>query len=402
MKLPVKIAFRYLFSKKMNLVNIISLISVFGVAGMSAALIVILSVFNGFDTLIQSMMNRFDPDIKITAEKGTSFLLDSLTFNKIKNVDNVKTAVSCVEETALFQYGHYQNVARMKGVGEDYAKICDIDSCTYIGEFLLEDTITGVPFAVVGSDIAGSLGINIGGFTPLKIYVPLRSEKVSIDPSSAFSQSGISPSGIFHIHQDFDSKYVIVPEKFARKALEYAPEEYSSIEILCYDYSKVSKTVKDLSELLGPGFEIKDRYRQQDMLYKIMKSEKLSIILMLSFIIVIASFNIIGALTMLIIDKKNDIKILSHLGADLKFIRRVFSSTGRLITLAGAFSGLVLGLLICWLQIKFKLLTFPGDGSFIIDAYPVEVRFEDTLVTLLIVTVIGFLASALPVKKIFV
>ena len=133
-----------------------------------------------------------------------------------------------------------------------------------------------------------------------------------------------------------------------------------------------------------------------------MKSEKLSIILMLSFIIVIASFNIIGALTMLIIDKKNDIKILSHLGADLKFIRRVFSSTGRLITLAGAFSGLVLGLLICWLQIKFKLLTFPGDGSFIIDAYPVEVRFEDTLVTLLIVTVIGFLASALPVKNIFV
>lgn len=398
MNLPVKFAFRYLFSRKMSLVNIISLISVFGVAGMTAALIVILSVFNGFDSLIQSMMNQFDPDIKVSASQGKTFKINKSTYQALNSIDNVKIVMQNIEETALFQYEHYQYIATIKGVETNYDEICNIKNCTYIGQYLLKDQ-QGISFALVGNDIAGNLTVNINGFTPLKIYAPRRTEKVSMNPADAFSHSLIVPSGIFHIHQDFDSKYVIVPIDFARNLLEYDSTEVSSLEIACHDYTKVAATCKQIKEILGGEFQVKDRYQQQDMLYKIMQSEKMSIIVMLSFIIIIASFNIIGALTMLIIDKRKDIITLTDLGADSIFIRKIFANTGRLITLTGAIAGIIIGLLICWIQIQFHVITFP-EGSFIIDYYPVEVRFWDIVVTTIIVTIIGFVAAVIPTRKI--
>ena len=397
MNLPVKFAFRYLFSRKMSLVNIISLISVFGVAGMTAALIVILSVFNGFDSLIQSMMNQFDPDIKVSVSQGKTFKINKSTYDALSSIDNVKIVMQNIEETALFQYEHYQYIATIKGVELNYDEICNIKNCTYIGEYLLKDP-KGIPFALVGNDIAGNLTVNINGFTPLKIYAPRRTDKVSMNPADAFSHSLIVPSGIFHIHQDFDSKYVIVPIDFARNLLEYDSTEVSSLEIACHDYSKVSATCQQIKDILGDGFQVKDRYQQQDILYKIMQSEKMSIIVMLSFIIIIASFNIIGALTMLIIDKRKDIITLTDLGADSIFIRKIFANTGRLITLTGTIAGIIIGLLICWIQIQFHVITFP-EGSFIIDYYPVEIRFWDIVVTTIIVTAIGFIASIIPTRR---
>ena len=400
MKLEQKFAFRYLFSLKMSLVNVISMISILGVSGMAAALIVILSVFNGFDSLIRSMINQFDPDIKITISLGKTFKISNEKLSEISNLNSVQAITCCIEETVLFEHQGYQQIAILKGVDNNFGFTSGIKDNVYAGDYILKDSISNIPFAVLGCDIASSLGLSISSVVPLKIYVPSRQEKVSItNPYSAFSRADITPRGIFHIHQDFDSKYVIVPIDFAKELLEYNENEFSSLEILCKTQTDVKQTCKDLEQILGKDFEIKDRYHQQDMLYKIMESEKLSIILMLSFIIVIASFNVSGALSMLIIDKKNDIKTISHLGGNEKFIRNIFFSTGELITLSGAVIGTIFGLFICFLQINFHLLTFP-EGSFIIDYYPVEIRFTDIIITFLIVTSIGFLASRIPTQRI--
>ena len=397
MNLPAQIARRYLFSRRLSLVNVISFIAVLGVAGMSAALVVILSVFNGFDSIISSMVNQFDPDLKIAPARGKTFKIDENLRCKLANIEGVGAVSYTVEETALFQYDNYQYIATIKGVDHNYAHVCDIPSNVIIGEYLLQDT-SGVPFAIVGADIAANLWVQPNGLTPLKIYAPRRTAKVSPSPAEAFTSGLLMPSGIFHIHQDFDAKYVIAPLPFTKELLEFDDDEYSAIEIrINSDPDATAARIKQLFG--GDQFTVKNRVQQQDTLYKIMQSEKLSIIVMLTFIIIIASFNIVGALAMLIIDKKGDIATLSHLGANSGFIRKIFVRTGQLITLTGVVSGIALGLLVCWLQLNFHLLTFP-EGSYIIDAYPVEVRFWDVIATAAIVTAIGFLAALVPTRKI--
>lgn len=380
----------------MSLVNVISFIAVFGVAGMSAALVVILSVFNGFDSIISSMVNQFDPDLKITATKGKSFTMDDNVRSQLQDMEDIEAVSFTVEETALFQYDNYQYIATIKGVDERYAQVCDIPNNVIIGDYMLRDA-TGVPFAVLGADIAANLWVQPNGLTPMKIYAPRRTAKVSPSPAEAFSSGLIMPSGVFHIHQDFDAKYVIAPLEFAKELLEFDDNEFSSVEIRTNGNDDA--IAAKIKTLLGDNFTVKNRYQQQDTLYKIMQSEKLSIIVMLTFIIIIASFNIVGALAMLIIDKKGDIATLSHLGANNGFLRRIFVRTGQLITITGVVSGIALGLLLCWLQMQFHLLSFP-EGSYIIDAYPVEIRALDVIATAIIVTTIGFLAALIPTRKI--
>ncbi|MBO4771147.1 MAG: ABC transporter permease [Bacteroidales bacterium] len=398
MNLPTHIARRYLFSRKLSLVNVISFIAILGVAGMSAALVVILSVFNGFDSIISSMVNQFDPDMKIAPVKGKTFTMPQDIRSQLSNIEGVEGVSFTVEETALFQYDNYQYIATIKGVDNGYAQVCDIPANVIIGEYLLQDT-SGVPFAIVGSDIAANLWVQPNGLTPMKIYAPRRTAKVSTSPAEAFSSGLLMPSGVFHIHQDFDAKYVIAPLSFTKEILELDDDEFSAIEIRTNgDDDAIAARIR---QLIGDNFTIKNRYQQQDTLYKIMQSEKLSIFVMLTFIIIIASFNIVGALAMLIIDKKGDIATLSHLGANNGFLRKIFVRTGQLITITGVISGIALGLLVCWLQLNFQLLTFP-EGSYIIDAYPVEVRFWDVIATAVIVTAIGFLAALIPTRRLFV
>ena len=398
MNLPTHIARKYLFSRKLSLVNVISFIAILGVAGMSAALVVILSVFNGFDSIISSMVNQFDPDMKIAPVKGKTFTMPQDIRSQLSNIEGVEGVSFTVEETALFQYDNYQYIATIKGVDNGYAQVCDIPANVIIGEYLLQDT-SGVPFAIVGSDIAANLWVQPNGLTPMKIYAPRRTAKISTSPAEAFSSGLLMPSGVFHIHQDFDAKYVIAPLSFTKEILELDDDEFSAIEIRTNgDDDAIATRIR---QLIGDNFTIKNRYQQQDTLYKIMQSEKLSIFVMLTFIIIIASFNIVGALAMLIIDKKGDIATLSHLGANNGFLRKIFVRTGQLITITGVISGIALGLLVCWLQLNFQLLTFP-EGSYIIDAYPVEVRFWDVIATAVIVTAIGFLAALIPTRRLFV
>ncbi|MBR3711711.1 MAG: ABC transporter permease [Bacteroidales bacterium] len=396
MNLPTHIARRYLFARKLSLVNVISFIAILGVAGMSAALVVILSVFNGFDSIISSMVNQFDPDMKIAPVKGKTFKMTEDIRRQLYNIEGVEGVSFTVEETALFQYDNYQYIATIKGVDNGYAQVCDIPANVIIGEYLLQDT-SGVPFAIVGSDIAANLWLQPNGLTPMKTYAPRRTAKVSPSPAEAFTSGMIMPAGVFHIHQDFDAKYVIAPLAFTKELLEFDDDEFSAIEIRTNGNDNA--IAAQIKTLLGDQFTVKNRYQQQDTLYKIMQSEKLSIFVMLTFIIIIASFNIVGALAMLIIDKKGDIATLSHLGANNGFLRSIFVRTGQLITITGVFIGIVLGLLVCWLQLQFQLLTFP-EGSYIIDAYPVEVRFWDVIATAVIVTAIGFLAALIPTRKI--
>lgn len=365
---------------------------------MTASLVVILSVFNGFDSLIRSMINQFDPDLKVTAAQGKTFMLDPDQYQLVSQIDGVQSVSLNVQETALFQYDNYQYIATLKGVDDNYPSVCNIPDNIYVGDYILRDS-SNIPFAVVGAEIASHLWMQVNGFTPIKVYAPLRHDKVSINPDEAFARANVMPGGVFHIHQDFDSKYVLVPLDFARDLLEYDDHEISSIEISCMPSADEAIVVAKIREILGDGVLVKNRFQQQDMLYKIMKSEKLSIFVMLSFIIVIASFNIIGALSMLIIDKKRDIQILSHLGANQGFVKSIFRITGQLITLVGVVSGVAFGLLVCWAQLQFQFLKFP-DGAFIIDAYPVEIQTFDVFVSILVVIVIGFAAAMIPTRKI--
>lgn len=398
MNIPLIISKRYLFGGKRNLVNIITKISIFGVAGMTAALIIILSVFNGFDMVVRGLMNQVDPDLKIESIRGKTFLVDSIQKQQIIALDGVRHFVENIEETALFQYEKHQNISVLKGVDSNYVACNGVAENTFVGSFMLNDD-NNQPMCVIGSDIAGKLQVMVNGFHYLQIYVPIRNERISLVPEEAFHRSMAMPSGIFHIHQDYDSKFVYVPINFARELLNYAPNEVSSIEIYCNDNAQQDNIASKIRTILGENFTVKDRYQQQDLLYKIMKSEKLSIFVMLMFIFIIASFNIIGALTMLIIDKKGDIETLSHLGADNNFIRKIFVNTGRLITIIGSVSGMIFGIVLCLIQKHFGVIEFP-EGSFIIDSYPVDIRYWDIVVSLAAVILIGFVASIIPARRI--
>jgi len=395
---PFHIAKRYLFSKKSrNAINVISAVSVAGVAIGTIALIVVLSVFNGFDNLVQSLFNSFDPDLKITSVIGKTFPANNEKIQMLEKADGILYLTEVVEENALLRYDERQYIATIKGVGEDFVKMSGIDSMIIDGDFTLVKD--GKPYAVMGQGVAVNLAVGLNFISPVVFYVPRNTKLISMNPAKAFNRKYIFPSGIFAIQQDFDSKYVIVPLFFARDLLGYT-NEVSAIEIKVNPAYETSVVQGNIKELLGPDFSVKNRFEQQELLYKIMKSEKWAIFLILTFILVIASFNVIGSLTMLIIEKKKDIGILRSMGTSLSMLRRIFLFEGWMISLLGAFSGLILGTLICWVQQKFGIIKLQGSGSFVIDAYPVSIELLDLIWVFLTVLLIGYLASWYPVRYI--
>ncbi|MCK4825455.1 ABC transporter permease, partial [bacterium] len=393
---PFYIAKRYLFSKKSrNAINVISTVSVAGVAIGTIALIVVLSVFNGFDNLVRSLFNSFDPDLKITSVIGKTFSSDNEKIQMLERVDGILYLTEVVEENALLRYDERQYIATIKGVGEDFVKMSGIDSMIIDGDFTLVKN--GKPYAVIGQGVAVNLAVGLNFISPVIFYVPRNTKLISLDPTKAFNRKYIFPSGVFAIQQDFDSKYVIVPLFFARDLLGYT-NEVSSIEIKIDPAYETSVVQENIKELLGPDFSVKNRFEQQELLYKIMKSEKWAIFLILTFILIVASFNIIGSLTMLIIEKKKDIGILRSMGTSLSVLRQIFLFEGWMISLLGAFTGLILGTLICWIQQKFEVIKLQGSGSFVIDAYPVSIEIPDLIWIFLTVLLIGYLASWYPVR----
>jgi len=395
-KLSLYIAKRYLFAKKSrNAINVISSISVAGVTVGTMALIIVLSVFNGLETLVRSIFNTFDPDLKITSVEGKTFVPDTAALSLLSNINGVACYSLCVEENALLRYGDKQYVASIKGVDGNYAQVTGIDSSMWDGEFILRSD-KGRPFAIPGIGIANFLGMRVNFITPLVIYVPRRTGAAELTAEDAFVRNYIFPSGIYQVEQEYDSKYVFIPIGFARELLEFG-SEVTSLEIKFEAGSSESQIQKDVTRLFGEGFIVRNKYEQQEIFYKVMRSERLAIFFILTLILIIASFSIIGSLTMLIIEKERDIEILRSLGADNMLIRKIFIIEGWLISIIGAIAGILLGFLICWIQQRFGLVRLQSD-TLILDAYPVVMKIKDFLIVPATVLLIGFWAAWYPVR----
>ena len=397
MNFPIFIAKRYLFAKKShNVINIISIISLFGVATGVSALVIVLSVFNGFDTLIKNMYSTFDAEIEVKIVEGKTFSATNPEINQLRNLDGVAVFVEVLEENALFRYRERQHIGMIKGVSRNYADLTGVDSMIIDGNFHLWRG--SQPLAIMGQGVAYYLNANLAQFDPLTIYVPKRGKMALFSPENAFTIKGIMPSGVFAIEQEFDSQYVIVPIEFARELLNYK-DEVNSIELKAKEGVEIETLQERVQGMLGGKYKVLNRYQQNEVLFRTMKSEKLAIGLILSLILVIASFNIIGSLSMLIIDKRSDVETLQSMGADNELIQKIFMAEGMLISMGGIIIGTLLGLLICWLQITFGFVKLQG-GNFIIDAYPVDIQLLDISLVLLIVIAIGYLAARFPVRMI--
>jgi len=395
-KLSWYIAKRYLFAKKSrNAINVISAVSVAGVAVGSMALIIILSVFNGLETLVSSIFNTFDPDIKITAVEGKTFIADSTRLKLLAAVEGVSCYSTTIEENALLKYDKRQYIATIKGVDDNYSQVTGIDSSMWDGEFILRSD-KDRPYAVPGAGIANYLGLRINFITPLYIYVPRRTASTAINPENAFVRRFIFPSGIFQVEQEYDSKYVYIPIEFARELLEY-DTGVSSIEIKFAEEAEPRVVQKNVTKIFDKGFLVQNRYEQQEIYYKVMRSERLAIFLILTLILIIASFNIVGSLTMLIIEKERDVEILRSLGADNGLIRKIFIFEGWLISIIGALAGILLGFAICWLQQTYGLVKLRSD-TLILNAYPVVMELRDFLIVPATVLMIGYWAAWYPVR----
>ena len=398
MKLSLFIARRYFFSKKsQRAINVISFISVLAIMIGTGALIIVLSAFNGFEKLVVSLYNSFDPDIKVTLNEGKTFDSNTVPWTTLKKLNGIRSITQVLEESALVKYRDKQDIVTMKGVSEEFQQTSMLDSMIADGQFLLQRGDTD--FALVGGAIAYKLKMNIGDFlSQLELFVPRKSASSLTNPDESFARKFITPAGVFSVQQEFDTKYVIVPLRFAQELLE-SPSHLSSLEIALQPGVDAASIIGRIKLLLGEKFNVNDRYRQHAVIYKIMKSERWAVFLILAFILLIATFNVIGSLTMLIIEKQQDIAILHSMGADLNFIRKVFLTEGLFITFIGASTGLILGGIICLLQQQFGFIKLGGSGSFVIDSYPVNVLPMDFVYVFVTVFGIGLLAAWYPAKK---
>lgn len=365
-----------------------------GVMVGTMALIIILSVFNGLEKMVTEIFSTFDPDIKITAARGKVFVPETGKMLKIKDIPGVEDFAVTLEENALLRYDERQFIGTVKGVDANYQKMTGLGNSMWDGEFILSDSL-GNPYAVIGMGVANTLGIRVNFVTPLAIYMPNRMGSIN-NPESSFNRQYIWPSGIFEVEQEFDSKYVFIPLPLVRELLDYE-DEVSAIEVKLVPGADMKQAASHVRDLFGEGFTVQDRFEQQDLFYKVMKSEKLAIFIILTFIIIIASFNIIGSLTMLIIEKEKDVRILRSLGARDSLIRKIFIYEGWMISIIGTFAGLAAGFIICWAQQEYSLVRFQSE-SLILDAYPVVMKLPDFLLTGITVLTIGYIAAWYPVR----
>ena len=400
MNLPFYIARRYLFSrKKHNAINIISAVSVCGVALATLALICTLSVFNGFQDMVASFFTAFDPELKITIREGKVFDGQDARIQSLRSLPEVAVFTQTLEENAMVQYKDRQTMAVLKGVEDNFEDLTEIDSILYgAGEFLLHDSI--VDYGVMGVELVATLGTGIEFVDPLQIYIPKRGAKVNMgNPSASFNHEYLySPGAVFVVNQQkYDSQYILTSLDFIRRMLDYTTE-VSAVELKLTPHANLSSVKSKIERLLGNDFVVQDRYEQQADVFRIMEIEKLISYLFLTFILMIACFNVIGSLSMLILDKKDDVMTLRNLGASDHLISRIFLIEGRLISLLGAVIGLVLGLILCFLQQHFGLISLGSSGSFVVDAYPVSVHGWDVLIVFVTVLTVGFLSVWYPVR----
>lgn len=400
MNLPFYIARRYLFSKKKhNAINIISGISVCGVALATLALVCTLSVFNGFQDMVAGFFTAFDPELKITIREGKVFEPQGAAFQEVRSLPEIGVWTETLEENAMVQYKDRQAMAIIKGVEDNFEELTSIDSLLYgAGEFILHDSI--VDYGVLGVELISELGTGLQFVDPLQVYAPKRNVRVNMaNPSASFNRDYLfSPGVVFVVNQQkYDARYILTSLSFARNLFNY-DTEVSAVELKLKPGADVTAVQRKIARILGDEFVVLDRYEQQADVFRIMEIEKFISYLFLTFILAIACFNVIGSLSMLILDKREDVESLRNLGADDRLIARIFLFEGRLISLFGALSGIVLGLLLCYIQQRFGIISLGGgNGSFIVDAYPVSVHVTDVVLIFITVITVGFLSVWYPV-----
>lgn len=374
----------------------ISIISMIGIMVSSAALIIVLSVFNGMEGLVRSSFNSFNPDYQILPKEGKVFSTDTFPMAKLQNLEGVQTVYEVVSDMTLMTYNEKQLLVSVKGVNPDYLQGTGIDSLLIDGNATLQ--YSEGPAAVMGAIAAGNIQLNMHSPEQLKVYYPKRLLKNLSDPTKAFNIDYIIPAGVFASYTEYDEKYVFVPLDFARSIMNYE-KEVTSIELKLENPRNYAKIRASIENVLGENYILKDKYQQEESLYKTMKSEKLMVFVILAFILVVAGFNMIGTLSMLIIEKKDDLSVLYAMGARKSLVRRIFLVQGSFISLLGGVAGLLIGLLICFLQMKFHIVGL-GDGSsgYLINYYPVQIEWLDFVFVLFTILIISVITSYIPVR----
>ena len=389
------IARRYLFSrKKVNAINIITGIAVFGLTLGGAALILVLSVFNGFEDLITSMYSNFDPDIKITVQKGKTFEYEESIKTSLESIEGIEFISASLEEVAFFDYKDKQDVGILKGVDPQFHQITGIDQAVREGMYQFKEGARDM--AVLGLGMRNKLGVNVDDlFSGIGIYLPKRGKVGPFEPQ--FRTKVVYPAGTFIVQQEFDQKYVLTSLEVARNLLAYE-NQVSAIELGLKSGYSPEKVKQEILNLLGEeSFLVKTRYEQEEAFIKLMKIEKWLAFAIAGFMLILIAFNLSGALWMVVLEKKKDISILMAMGAQRKQIKNIFLMEGVLLSAVGLFSGIIIALIVYGLQKGFGLVSIPG--SFIIDSYPASLRFSDFLVVGFTILIIGLMAALFPAFK---
>lgn len=401
MNFPFFVARRYLFSKKStHAINVISMISAIGVAVATMALVIVLSAFNGFHDLVATLFTRFDPQLEITPVMGKTAPADDPLLATVRQMPEVAVVTECVEDNALAVFQDKQAMVTIKGVDDNFKDLANIQSTLYgDGEFCLH--AANLNYGILGIQLAQQLGTGTLWTDPLRVYAPIKEGQIDItDPTQGFVVDSLdAPGVVFYVKQTkYDSRYILVPIAWARN-LFGEQGMVSSLELRLKEGSDIGAVKKKIAATVGDKYRVRDRYELQDDTFKIMQIEKLFAYVFLTFILVVACFNIVGSLSMLIIDKRDDVVTLRNLGASDRQIVRVFLFEGRMISVAGAVIGILVGLLLCWLQQQYGLVKLGGsDASFIVNAYPISVHYLDVFLVFLTVVAVGWLAVWYPVR----
>ncbi|SDZ82293.1 lipoprotein-releasing system permease protein [Porphyromonadaceae bacterium KH3R12] len=394
------IARRYLFSKKShNVVNVISAISVCGIAVATAAIVCVLSIFNGFGGIVEGTFNAFDPDLKITVKEGKVFDYHTPEFEKALQINGIQIIYESLEENALFMFGESQAPVLMKGVSEEFKLMTDMEKLLLEGSFNLREDV--VDYTTLGSGLAMTLGARPGFINPIEIYAPKRDVRVNLaNPAAAFTRAYIQIGGVFSLNSpEYDEQMAIVPIQLARDLFGYE-NQVTSLDIKLEPNVSVNRVKREIERILGDDFLVEDRYQQQKESYRMMQIEKWVTFLIMVFVLLIAVFNLVGSLSMLIVEKRDDIKSLQNMGASEQLISRIFLYEGWLISFIGIISGIITGLALCLLQQYFGLLQLSDTpGAYIIDAYPVIVKMTDVVIAFAVVSLISLLTVLYPVNN---
>lgn len=398
MKLPAFIAQRYLLAKKShNLINIVTWISIICISVATFAMIFVLSVFNGFNTVISDMIHQFSPDLNISAVKGKTIEINKIPFDKIQNIEGVDFVFPTITEDALFKNKEKQQIGQVKGIPDDYNKISRLKG-TILNDTTFIIRNDNANFAIPGAGMAYFLGINVyRPYSTIQVFVPKRGNASSFSIENSFNSSNLLVTKVFSTQQEIDERMVLAPYEWLSDLMEYDGLA-TDVEIFVngqqtIDHRQINRIKKEVKAILGDDYKVQDQYEQQETLYKMMKAEKLAVYLILTFVLIMATFNVIGSLSMLIIDKNKDISLLKAMGADNNLVKKIFINEGLIISVVGGLIGLLIGIIAVLIQEHFGIIRLGNGGNYIIDAYPVALEFSDVALVFLTISIIGCAAA---------